>query len=96
MLFRSEIAEFIGVKSWKAKGKRLSNYEVGNIKEVEPIVKDEHDKPEPNGLVEIEELEVLEQLESNKTTEKLSFDEIPFEIKRPKKDKDDPTQMSLF
>ena len=24
-----EVAEFIGVKSWKAKGKRLSNYEVG-------------------------------------------------------------------
>jgi topoisomerase-4 subunit A len=91
-----EIAEFIGVKSWKAKGKRLSNYVVGNIKEIEPVVKDEHDKPEPNGLVEIEELEVLEQLESNKTTEKLSFDEIPFEIKRPKKDKEDPTQMSLF
>ena len=91
-----EIAEFIGVKSWKAKGKRLSNYEVGNIKEIEPIVKDEHDKPEPNGLVAIEELEVLEQLETNKITEKLSFDEIPFEIKRPKKDKDDPKQMSLF
>jgi len=91
-----EIAEFIGVKSWKAKGKRLSNYEVGNIKEIEPIVKDEHDKPEQNGLVEIEELEVLEQLESNITAEKLSFDEIPFEIKRPKKDTSDPTQMSLF
>jgi topoisomerase-4 subunit A len=42
-----EIAEFIGVKSWKAKGKRLSNFEVGNIKEIEPIVKDEDDKPEP-------------------------------------------------
>ena len=104
MLFRSsereneiiEIAEFIGVKSWKAKGKRLSNYEVGNITEIEPIVKDEHDKPEQNGLVEIEELEVLEQLESNITAEKLSFDEIPFEIKRPKKDTSDPTQMSLF
>ena len=91
-----EIAEFIGVKSWKAKGKRLSNYEVGNITEIEPIVKDEHDKPEQNGLVEIEELEVLEQLESNITAEKLSFDEIPFEIKRPKKDTSDPTQMSLF
>ena len=91
-----EIAEFIGVKSWKAKGKRLSNYEVGNIKEIEPIVKDEHDKPEQNGLVEIEELEVLEQLESNITADKVSFDDIPFEIKRPKKDTSDPTQMSLF
>lgn len=91
-----EVAEFIGVKSWRAKGKRLSNYEVGNIIEIEPIVKDEHDKPEPNELVEIKELEDLEESKSTGPAEKLSFDEIPFEIKRPKKDKDDPTQMSLF
>ncbi len=88
-----EIAEFIGVKSWKAKGKRLSNYEVGNIKEIEPIVKDEHDKPEPDELVELEELEPMKPAN---TTVKLSFDEIPFEIKRPNKDAPDPTQMSLF
>jgi topoisomerase IV subunit A len=88
-----EVAEFIGVKSWKAKGKRLSNYEVGNIKEIEPIVKDEHDKPEPDELVEMEELDPIEPA---KPAAKLSFDEIPFEIKRPKKDAPDPTQMSLF
>jgi topoisomerase IV subunit A len=91
-----EVAEFIGVKSWRAKGKRLSNYEVGNIVEIEPIVKDEHDKPEPDELVEIEELEDLEESESFGPAEKVSFDEIPFEIKRPKKDSSDPTQMSLF
>jgi len=100
-----EVAEFIGVKSWKAKGKRLSNYEVGNIKEIEPIVKDEHDKPESDRIVEIEELEELEEMDELETTElaepvkpkvKISFDDIPFEIKRPKKDAPDPTQMSLF
>jgi topoisomerase-4 subunit A len=78
-----ELAEFIGVKSWKAKGKRLSNYEVENIKELEPIVKDEHDKPEPE-----------EGIEPEPKKEK-KFDDIPFEIKRPKKE-DDPNQMSLF
>ena len=36
-----EVAEFIGVKSYKAKGKRLSNYFVENINEVEPVVKNE-------------------------------------------------------
>ena len=76
-----EVAEYIGVKSWKAKGKRLSNYEVGNIKEIEPVIKDEHDKPEP---------------EEPETEEESSFDDIPFEIKRPKKDSEDPGQMSLF
>jgi len=46
-----EVAEFIGVKSYKAKGKRLSSYEVSNIKELDPIIKDEdlktEDEPPP-------------------------------------------------
>jgi topoisomerase-4 subunit A len=32
-----EVAEFIGIKSFRAKGKRLSNYEVALVKELEPI-----------------------------------------------------------
>ena len=36
-----EVAEFIGVKSYKAKGKRLTNYVVDNIQEIEPVVKKE-------------------------------------------------------
>ncbi|MFC2113544.1 DNA gyrase/topoisomerase IV subunit A [Bacteroidota bacterium] len=32
-----EVADFIGVKSYKAKGKRLSNYQVELVKEIEPI-----------------------------------------------------------
>jgi len=38
-----EVAEFIGVKSYKAKGKRMTNYMVENIHEIEPIVKKEAD-----------------------------------------------------
>ncbi|MGE5406967.1 MAG: hypothetical protein ACM3NR_04565, partial [Methanosarcina sp.] len=33
-----EVAEFIGVKSFKAKGKRLTSFMVENIQEIEPIV----------------------------------------------------------
>ena len=33
-----EVAEFIGVKSYKAKGKRITSYMVENIQEIEPIV----------------------------------------------------------
>jgi len=33
-----EVAEFIGVKSYKARGKRLSNYEVKVVKELEPLI----------------------------------------------------------
>ncbi len=39
-----EVAEFIGVKSYKAKGKRLTSFMVDNIREIEPVVKKEtHD-----------------------------------------------------
>jgi topoisomerase-4 subunit A len=36
-----EVASFIGVKSFKAKGKRLTNFTVENITEIEPVVKTE-------------------------------------------------------
>jgi topoisomerase-4 subunit A len=36
-----EVADFIGVKSYKAKGKRLTSYMVENIKEIEPVIKKE-------------------------------------------------------
>jgi topoisomerase IV subunit A len=65
-----EVAEFISVKSWKAKGKRLSNYQVENVKELEPVIKDEHESPENEETKE-------------DTTD---FDDIPFEVKRPGKD----------
>jgi topoisomerase-4 subunit A len=47
------VAEFIGVKSFRAKGKRLSNYSVSDIRELEPVVRSEA-APSPAGD-EIEE-----------------------------------------
>jgi len=38
-----EVAEFIGVKSFKARGKRLTTYQVSRIKELEPIHKPEEE-----------------------------------------------------
>jgi topoisomerase-4 subunit A len=75
-----EVAEFIGVKSFKAKGKRLSNYFVQNVIEIEPIVKDEDDH-EP--VLEDEGIKIPD------------FDDIPFEVDRGH-DEDSPSQMSLF
>ncbi len=45
-----EVAEFIGVKSFRARGKRLTNYQVDNIRELEPVVKKE-DEQEDDLLV---------------------------------------------
>jgi len=79
-----EVAEFIGVKSFKAKGKRLTTYSVENIKELEPVVKDEDDKEE-----------ILS--EEDQESSGLNFDEIPFEIDRGSGREDaDANQMTLF
>lgn len=50
-----EVAEFIGIKSYKAKGKRLSSYSVKNIREIEPVIKDEDQKP-------VEEIELIDDV----------------------------------
>lgn len=48
--------EFIGVKSFKAKGKRIANYKVDKVKELEPIRFPESEpQPEQSMKVEIEE-----------------------------------------
>jgi topoisomerase-4 subunit A len=78
-----EVAEFIGVKSYKAKGKRLTNFQVKNIKEIEPIVKDEADH-EP-------------VLEDEDNVQSFDIDDVPFEIDRGINHEDEnPNQMSLF
>jgi topoisomerase-4 subunit A len=46
-----EVAEFIGIKSYKAKGKRMTSFMVENIQEIEPVIKREaevikEEKPE--------------------------------------------------
>ncbi|NLA48845.1 MAG: DNA gyrase/topoisomerase IV subunit A, partial [Bacteroidales bacterium] len=42
-----EVAEFIGVKSHRARGRRLTNYMVDNVLEIEPVVRKEG-VPEPD------------------------------------------------
>ena len=45
-----EVAEFISVKSYKAKGKRLTTYQVDNITEIEPVVKKEGEKEDEEAV----------------------------------------------
>ena len=44
-----EVAKFIGVKSYKARGKRLTSYVVENIQELEPVIKKEGQLPQQPG-----------------------------------------------
>ena len=45
--------EFIGVKSYKAKGKRLSNYQVGRVVEIEPTRQPETDNVAPQSVDDV-------------------------------------------
>lgn len=50
-----EVAEFIGVKSYKARGKRLSNYEVKVVKELEPLIIKEKEPEIPESVEDMKD-----------------------------------------
>lgn len=53
-----EVAKFIGVKSYKARGKRLTQYMVDNIQEIEPVLKRETADNQPSDEDKDEKLPV--------------------------------------
>ncbi|MDE5981687.1 MAG: DNA gyrase/topoisomerase IV subunit A, partial [Duncaniella sp.] len=68
--------EFIAVKSFKAKGKRLTTFTVESVVELAPLVADEEEADgEPNESPEVEEVEITDVGESE-----LSDDEVRDEI----------------
>ncbi len=71
-----DFAEFIGVKSYKAKGKRLSTYEVAKIMELEPLLPDEEPKPHVAPIVVMEvPFEINRPTEDGDTSQmELNFD----------------------
>ena len=58
--------EFIGVKSYKARGKRLTTFDVKKIVEIEPLQKEEPDIEDAD-IEDIEIEEVEEDLDDAKT-----------------------------
>ena len=50
-----EVADFIAIKSYKARGKRLSNYEVKVVKELDPIVVKEPEIENPEQAEDVKE-----------------------------------------
>lgn len=77
-----EVDEFIGIKSYKAKGKRLSIYEITKVNELEPVIVDE---------------EVEGPAEEVKPTEIVipDIEDLLFGTDKPKDGEDPPNQMSL-
>jgi len=77
-----DVDEFIGVKSFKAKGKRLSIYEISQINQLEPTVVDE----------EVEEPE--EEPKSNEIVIP-DIEDLLFGPDKPGENEDPPNQMTL-
>ena len=77
-----EVDEFIGVKSYKAKGKRLSIYEIVQINELEPVIEDE-------------EIEEPAEEENNDEIAIPDIENLLFGNDKTKNSDDPPNQMSL-
>ena len=78
-----DIEQFIGVKGFKAKGKRLSTYQTESITELEPVRFPEEPE-EPETPEEQEDPEEPGAPEEQETTEKPEEPETPKEPERPK------------
>ena len=63
-----DAAEFIAVKSFKAKGKRISNYTIASIVEIEPRELPEQPEPEPE---DVEAEEVSEPVEPERSDDEV-------------------------
>jgi len=71
------VAEFIGVKSFKARGKRLTNRVVDNIQELEPVMK--HETTVPGEHTEEEEPENIHRTD-NKQGKPLNSTQMKLEL----------------
>ena len=83
------VEEFIGIKSYKAKGKRLSTREIESWEFLEPY------QPEPSEETSDGTTEIDEPSEEEEVTEKINVNpaDVPLEIVEPK---GDGVQMDLF
>jgi topoisomerase-4 subunit A len=84
--------EFIGVKSYKARGKRLTTFSVATINELEPREMPEEENEDESKFVENNDDETQNSTELNEKTEE-SIDIIEQDLKI---DNSDTQQMSLF
>ncbi len=92
------VDDFVGVKSHRAKGKRLTTYEVASLRFIEPELPDPSEEPEDPG--ESEEPEPAEEPSAaSRGAAAGAGSGVEMEIERPTGDTDrlvDPEQLDLF
>ncbi len=91
-----DVDEFIGIKSHRAKGKRLTTYDVATLRFIEPeLPEPEEEEDEPIDLPDVEpDMTQIDGVESPS-----SSGSVGFEIERAKGDSEeyiDPEQLNLF
>lgn len=90
-----DVDEFIGVKSHRAKGKRLSTYDIDTLTFIEPEIVEAPETDEPSEI----ECMVEDIVDSEQQIIRPENNEVGIEIERPRNDLDepvDPAQLDLF
>jgi topoisomerase-4 subunit A len=87
-----EVAEYIGVKSYKARGKRLSNYEVKVIEQLEPLIPDKEPEEEED-VPEVPDSNVL--TESGESGSESEPENTPKTENEPKDDPETKEEVSV-
>ncbi len=82
-----DIDDFISIKSYQAKGKRLSAYEIKNVKPLDPIIKNDEDIEDKNN----EEVNLVENNNNKEDNDNKDKGTSPIKGIMP----DDDTQMSF-
>ena len=77
-----DVDEFIGIKSYKAKGKRMSIYEISQVKEIDPVIVED---------------DIEEQPEDEKKSDIVipDIEDLLFGTDKPKDGEEPPNQMTL-
>ncbi|MDE7123697.1 MAG: DNA gyrase/topoisomerase IV subunit A, partial [Alistipes sp.] len=91
-----EVDDFVGVKSHRAKGKRLTTYEVGSLRFIEPELPPEPEEPEQPDEADAT---AAAPADADAATSGREGEPVAFEIERAAGDDDqllDPEQLNLF
>ena len=94
-----DVDEFVGVKSCKAKGKRLTTFDVATLTFIEPEIVEEEPQNEPEPIdEEIEEIEQIEEIaeEEIEVVKPVNNSGTPIEIVRNNIDESNSEQLNLF
>ena len=101
-----DVEEFVGVKSCKAKGKRLTTFDVATLTFIEPeIVESEEPESDDEPIVDdaepmvesVEEsIEEFEDIESEEVVKPVNNSGTPIEIIRNDVDESESEQLNLF